>query len=104
MEINLNNKKKGFIRLLVIIIILILVLSYFSINIKSVVESPTSQSNFSYVWGLISTTWNKYLAGPASYLWNDIFKDILWASFVNNMERVRDGKPTDFELYAPQVP
>ena len=31
------------------------------------------------------------------------FVDIFWKSFVNNMERIRDGQPTDYETSAPSV-
>lgn len=99
------NKEKGIsiIGILFLGFILILVLSYFNISVKSVVESPTGQENINYVGGGTRNLWNDYLKAPASYLWNDIFVNIFWKSFINNMERVRDGHPTDFELNAPAV-
>jgi len=84
--------------------ILILVLSYFKVNIKTVVESPEGQSNITYVKETSQTVWQAYLKKPVSYFWNDIFVEIFWKSFVNNMERIRDGEPTDFEKAAPQLP
>ena len=81
--------------------IIILVLSYFNISVKSVVESPTGQENINYVGGGTRNLWNDYLQKPVSYLWNDVFINIFWQSFINNMERIRDGKPTDYELNAP---
>ena len=83
--------------------IVILVLSYFKISVRSVVESPTGQDNISYVGGGTRSLWNDYLKQPAAYLWNDIFVKIFWQSFVNNMERIRDGQPTDYEINAPTV-
>mgnify|MGYP003576130730 CR=1 FL=1 len=77
--------------------ILILVLSYFNISIKAVVESPTGQENLGYVQGTGKSLWNEYLAEPVHYLWHDIWLEIFWKSFINNMERIRDGQPTDFE-------
>ena len=103
---NIKNKKEKGISLIGIIIlglILILVLSYFKISVKSVVESPTAQENITYVGGGTRNLWNDYLKAPASYLWNDIFINIFWKSFINNMERIRDGQPTDYELNAPTV-
>lgn len=99
------NRQKGIslIGILVLAFILILVLSYFGISVKSVVESPTGQENISYVGGGTRNLWNDYLKAPASYLWNDIFVNIFWKSFVNNMERIRDGQPTDYETSAPTV-
>ena len=100
------QKLKGGISIIGILIlgfILILVLSYFKVSIKSVVESPTGQENLNYVGGGTENLWDAYLKGPAAYLWNDVFINIFWKSFINNMERIRDGKPTDFENAAPTV-
>jgi hypothetical protein len=103
----LKNEKRGGISILgmfVLAIILLLVLSYYKINIKEVVNSPTGQDNINYVTENTKTFWDKYLKDPASYLWNDVFVKIFWASFIDNMERIRDGKKTDFEQFAPTMP
>ncbi len=96
---NLRNKNKGLsvIGILLLIAVAILVLSYFNISIKGVVESPTGKENIHYVKGTTQTFWNKYIAGPAHYLWQDVWVNIFWRSFINNMERIRDGKPTDID-------
>jgi len=100
-----NNFEKGIsiISILILGFILILVLSYFKISVRSIIESPEAQDNITYVGGGTRNLWNDYLEKPASYLWNDIFIDIFWASFVDNMERIRDGKPTDYENSAPTL-
>jgi len=77
--------------------ILILVLSYFNIRIKTVVESPAGQENLDYVGGTTRNLWEEYLKEPLSYLWNDVWINIFWKSFIYNMERIRDGKATDFD-------
>lgn len=102
---NKFNNKKGIsiIGILLLGFIIILILSYFRISVRSVVESPEAQDNITYVGGGTRNLWNDYLKEPASYLWNDIFKNIFWASFVDNMERIRDGKTTDYENSAPTV-
>ncbi len=100
------NKEKGGISIVGIIIfgfIIILVLSYFKISIRGVVESPEGQDNINYVGGGTKSLWEAYLQEPAEYLWNDVFIKIFWASFINNMERIRDGEPTDYETNAPVV-
>lgn len=96
-----NKKGLSIIGILLLGFILILVLSYFKISVKSVVESPEGQENINYVGGGTRSLWNDYLSEPADYLWNDIFINIFWKSFISNMERIRDGKPTDFENSAP---
>ena len=100
---NSINRNSGFIKIILIILIGILILSYFKIDLRSVAESPESQSNFSYVKGIVVTVWTNYLAKPASYLWNYVFIELLWKTFVSNMTRIKDGQPTDFDLNAPLV-
>lgn len=97
------NKKAGFIKLIFIFIILALVISYFGIDIRGIVESETAQNNFSYVWGFIKMIWDDYLSNPITYFWNNIFIDLLWNSFIDNMERIKAGEPNDFILNAPTV-
>ena len=95
-----NYNKQAGISILGIIflsVLIILVLSYFNISIKSVVNSPTGQENVNYVGEGTKSLWTTYLAGPASYLWNDVWVNIFWKGFINNMELIRDGKPTDYE-------
>ena len=98
-----QNRGLSILGIIILGFILILVLSYFKINVKSVVESPDGQSNINYVKGTSMTIWQAYLQKPAAYLWNDVFIKIFWQSFINNMERIRDGKPTDFEEAAPKI-
>ena len=102
---NLNKRKRGIsiIGILFFGFIIVLVLSYFKISIRSVVESTTAQDNISYVGGGTRNLWDEYFRKPVSYLWNDIFINIFWASFINNMERIRDGQATDYEINAPAV-
>jgi hypothetical protein len=98
--------KKGGISILGIIVlgfIAVLVLSYFNISIKSAVESPTGQDNINYVSGTSRSLWSDYLEKPASYLWNDVWVNIFWKGFINNMERIRDGKPTDLDSVAKNL-
>jgi hypothetical protein len=95
-----NSKSQKGISILGVLVsgfILILVLSYFNISIRAVVDSPTGQDNINYVGGTTKTFWDKYFAGPAHYLWQDVWIDIFWKGFISNMERIRDGKPTDFD-------
>lgn len=100
---SIKNKKSGLSLIGIVILgfILILVLGFFKINIKSVVESPDSQSNINYVKGTSQTIYQAYLEKPLTYLWKDIFIDIFWTSFIVNMKKIRDGQPTDFEQAAP---
>lgn len=98
-------KKKGIsiLGILFLGVIIIFALSYFGISIRAVVESPQAQENLEYVEGGTRSLWNDYLKEPVTYLWNDVFVDIFWVSFISNMERIRDGEATDYENAAPSV-
>ena len=98
---NMLNRGVSILGILIFGFILILILSYLNISIKGVVESPTGQENIDYVQDGSESFWDKYLKDPASYLWNDVWVDIFWKGFINNMERIRDGKSTDFDNVAP---
>lgn len=50
------------IRFVIILAIGVLVLSYLGISIRSIVESPNGQDNFSYLWQLISNGWTIVVA------------------------------------------
>lgn len=80
-----------------LVVILILVLSYFGISLRGVVNSPTGQENINYVKGTGQSIWDRYLAEPARYLWQDVWINIFWKGFISNMERIRDGRPTDLD-------
>ena len=98
--------KKGGISIIGILflgIILIFVLSYLNVNIQSVVESPTAKSNVGYVSGSSKNLWNDYLKKPLTNFYNDIWVKIFWASFVSDMEAIRDNKPTSIQKLAPTV-
>ncbi|HEU0085839.1 MAG TPA: hypothetical protein VFQ59_02670 [Candidatus Paceibacterota bacterium] len=94
----------GILKIIFWIAIIILVLSYFKINIRDVVESPETQENVQYVTDSSKTVWERYLEEPAGYVWNTIIVGLLWEAFINNLERVRDGKPTEFEEASPGLP
>jgi hypothetical protein len=101
-----SGAKQGFSILGIIILVFlgILVISYFNISIEKVVENPATQDNLQYVGGNTKSVWDKYLKDPANYLWHEVWVDIFWKGFISNMERIRDGKPTDLQNAAPTTP
>jgi hypothetical protein len=78
-------------------------LSYFNFDLRSIIESPQSQQNFSYAGGAVSTIWNTYLKAPANFLWNTVFIGILWNSFVHNMQKIDSGTPTTIQELGQKV-
>jgi hypothetical protein len=69
---NNQNKQHGMsiLGVIVFVVVAILVLSYFKISIKSLVESPSGQENISYVRGGAVTFWDNHLKEPAEKFWN----------------------------------
>lgn len=99
-----KNDNRGLIKWIVIIVIAVIVLSYFGFDLRSIVESDATQNNLGYVWGGVVTVWNEYLSQPILYFWNNIFIDLLWNSFVDNMGRIKEGRATTIEDMSPQLP
>lgn len=46
------------VHLIIWVIVALLALSFFGISLRSIVESPASQDNFSYLMILLSHGWN----------------------------------------------
>ena len=76
------------IKWIIIFIILILVVSYFGVNIQSVVNSPAGQSNFSYVSNGAVYVWNNYLSAPFNYIWNTVGAT-LWNAFTQGIQNIK---------------
>jgi len=99
---NLNtNRGISLLKIIILVFVAILILGYFGISLRKTVESPTTQDNLHYVGGGTKSVWDRYLKDPVHYIWQDVWVNIFWRSFISNMERIRDGKPTDFEKAAP---
>jgi len=89
----------GFIRIrtIIIAVVIILILSFLSFDIQSFVEAPQTQANLHYVWSGIVFVWEQYLENPATYIWSDIFVDLLWNSFVGNLQDIQSGQGNSFQ-------
>lgn len=98
-----KNPNGGFIKMIIILIIIILALSYFGFDIKKFMESPTTQKNLGYVWGLAKVVWDKYLEKPLAYLWKNVFVNLLWESFTFNMERIKGGGTITPPNWIPKI-
>ncbi len=85
MKISRMAGNKGLIKIILIIVVLILVVSYFGINIRALVSSPTTQDNISYVSSSTVTIWNSYLKVPATYVWN-LFVNLIWNTAIDSLK------------------
>lgn len=46
------------LRTIILIVVIVLLLSFFGISIRSIINSPTGQENFGFLWDLIKTGWS----------------------------------------------
>ena len=79
-----NNKKRGFIKMIIIIVIALIVLGALGFNIKDIMNSDMVQSNLHYAWNLALMIWNNLLATPAIWIWNNIVIGLIW----NNISKI----------------
>ncbi len=99
-----HTRQKGSLKWIILIVIGIVLASYFfDFSVKDAVEDEQTQENFGYISENAKNLYNNHLKNATEYLWNDVFKDLLWSSFVDNLERIKAGEPSDFELAAPTV-
>ena len=99
----MKTTNRGIVSTIVIIVIALLVLSYYGFNIRNTVESPTTQSNFSYVWGGVEYTWDTYLKVPATYLYNFFITNI-WNPSLADIQKINNGQLPSIEQQAPAYP
>lgn len=87
-----KNNQKGLIKTIIVILIAIIVLSYLGFDIKKIFESEYLQKNLNYVWDILRTVWENYLAKPAMFVWNRAIMpliDIIWKSFLAGLDKLK---------------
>lgn len=92
------------IKWIIILVIGLVVLGYLGFDVRKAVEAPTTQTNIEYVKNAVVYVWNKYLARPASYLWNDIFIKLIWTTAIENLTKIKNGEPTNVQTVPSQLP
>jgi len=95
------TNQSGLVKLIILIVVAIIVLGYFGINIRSVFESGPVSDNLSYLWDGVKHVWSNYLQKPTNFIWG-VFYNYIWLSFIENMDRIREGRGPEFlENIAP---
>ncbi len=97
------NQNRGLIRLLILLFLALIILGYYGVSVRDVVQNPTSQDNISYISTGAVSVWDKYLKAHATYLWNIYVNDI-WLPAIHNLEAMKNGQPTDVQKRAPKLP
>lgn len=91
------------IKWILIGVVALLILSYYGFSLRTLVSSPTTQDNFGYVATTTVSVWDTYLKQPATYLWNDVFIDLIWTPAIDNLTKIKNGQPTNVQTDAPTV-
>ncbi len=96
-----KNLQKGSIRWFIMTILAIIIASYFfDFSVQEAVEDEQTQSNFLYIKTQFMNFYDAYLRQPLDYFWNTIVVDLLWSTFIENLENIKSGEPTNFEQAA----
>jgi len=99
-----KHKKGGFIKTIVILIVVIATLSYFKIDIASIVESAPVQA----VWSFTKTLFTNYVAPATEYVWNNILRDFIFENvvdfFTKAEEQITDTNIEDLINLATSTP
>lgn len=101
MLFNFANQQGGLIKAILIVIIVLLILAYFGLNLRSIVNSPTFQDNWNFLWNGIVHIWNAYLKAPAGYLW-DIFVNYIWDPALHRLQSGQTAIPLSNPAQSPQ--
>lgn len=75
-----NNHNKGLIKAIILIIIALIILGWFGFDVQSIIESDRVQKNLHYVWGIVVSVWDNYLAAPVIWVWDKIIVGMVWES------------------------
>jgi hypothetical protein len=64
------------VKAVIYVVILVLVLSFFGVSLQHLVEGPTTQANFHYVWDLLLEGWDDiadFVTDLLNGAWNTVF-------------------------------
>lgn len=97
-KIGLQNK--GSVKWILLIIIALVLASYFfDFSVQEAIEDEQTQSNFGYIKNNISHFYDTYLKDFLATLWS-VFKEYVWGPFVENMDHIKNGEPTNLDQAA----
>jgi len=49
----------GIVGLIVVLVIALIILGYYGVNVKKIIDSPQVQENLTYAWGIVKTVWGE---------------------------------------------
>ncbi len=91
-----KQKESGFIGLIISIIIsLILLQAVFRVDVIEILKSPNFGEIVDYIKKFFTLVWEKFLVLPASFIWNEIFIDIVWRIMKDAFELLKNWVDTN---------
>lgn len=69
---NKNQNKGGFMRLLILIIVAIIVLAYFKVDVRGIIQNILSNAGVQKVFSLLSGAIHYYIIPLGVYLWDGL--------------------------------
>ncbi len=91
----MKNHERGFISALVSIIGALILLQFvFHVDVIGFLKSPDIGEIFSYLKRFVVLVWEKFLVAPASFLWNEVFIDIVWNTIKDGFEILKNWVDT----------
>ncbi len=97
-----QSRSSGLIGIIVIIILAIITLSYFNIDLKTVVEKPETQKNLTYAAEQSASLWNTHLKEPVTSVWKAI-TGVVWKTFVESMQQPAKPIETTTPATIPEI-
>jgi hypothetical protein len=64
------------VRVIFYVVVAVLVLSFFGVSLQHLIENPTTQTNFAYVWSLVEEGWDDIVLFITNFwdgIWNTLF-------------------------------
>lgn len=89
-----NNRKGGFIKLILIILVIIVVLSLLKVDLRGFMASSPSvalKSNFGLIKEVLVTAWD-YIVRAVLWVWNNTIAFVKGQTFQSLRQKVEENK------------
>ena len=94
------NPQGGLVKAILVVVIILLVLAYFGLNLRNIVDSPTFQDNWSFLSTGTVNVWNNYLKAPAAHAWS-FFVIYVWDPVFNRLQSGQTAIPLNDPSQSP---
>ena len=75
-----KNTNRGLVRTIVIVLIALVILSYFGLNLRSIINSEAFQDNWDFLTGFLANIWSNYIKPAVIFVWERIIRPLIGGS------------------------